>query len=698
MDGEPRMRKGTRDTVGHLKVEFDRTRALYRQAPGAALVSMAAAIGLMIVGMDAGPGGAQWAWGAVMGLLLMLRVVLAVACRRRMTTARSAPVWNTLYTTLVVSSGFHFALWTCLFFANLPELHRLVAALIFGAMAGGAVAVLSVRRWLAIAYGTLLLLPPSVMLALGEGRMETVAGILGLSYLTTMFFSVKAIGESIVAAFEYSHLNEGLLTEAREKRIELASANQQLEAAKVELEQTNRDLEDRISERTAQLRRIATHDSLTGLSNRRRLAEIADTVIEAACPSVVVYLLDLDGFKEINDSMGHAVGDQVLVEVARRLERLATDSQTLALARWGGDEFIIIRRRTERAGDPIDYAQKLLDSLRKPIDGNAYSVGIDACIGVAHWPEDGSTLGELIDHADMAVYCAKAIGRGEVRPFNQHMSDNARRNLKLKQALSRALYCRDPGLRLVFQPIFDAGSGKITSFEALARWHHDELGEIGPMEFIALAEASGDIVPLGEWILNEACLFGASLPAGPRESKPAINVNVSARQLNHPDYWASVSSALAVSGLEPARLTLELTESVFALDSEHAFEVLQNIEALGVQLAIDDFGTGYSSLSYLQRLGAGTLKIDRSFVSSLESGGRPIIEATLSMARAFGMRVVAEGIENEPQADTLRGLGVDSLQGFLLGQPGSEFEARSLLDAIFPEVSASAPADRRCFA
>lgn len=681
--------------AGRLKVEYDRTLALYRQAPGAALVSLAAAAGLIIVGMDAAQMTVQWAWGAAMAALVVLRIILALSCHRHMTTAEAAPRWNALYVSLVMLSGFHFALWTLLFFADLPELHRLVAALIFGAMAGGAVAVLSVRRWLAIAYGTLLLLPPSLMLALDGGRMEVVAGILGLSYLATMCFSVKSISEGMLAAFEYSHINEDLLAKAREKRIELANANQLLESAHIELEQTNHELEARISERTAQLERIATHDSLTGLSNRRRLAELADKVIEPTSPSVAVYLIDLDGFKEINDSMGHAIGDLVLVEVARRLERLAIHSQTLALARWGGDEFIIIRQRSDRAADCVDYARALLAELRLPIEGNAYSVGIDACVGVAYWPENGATLGELIDHADMAVYSAKAVGRGEVRLFNQDMSDCARRSLKLKHALGRAMNCRDPRLRLVFQPIFDADSGRITSFEALARWQHDELGEISPVEFIALAEANGDIVPLGEWILNEACAFGASLASAAMDPSPAINVNVSAKQLNHPGFWSSVSTALATSGLAPAKLTLELTESVFALDSEQAFDVLHNIEALGVQLAIDDFGTGYSSLSYLQRLHAGTLKIDRSFVSSLESGGRPIIEASLSLARAFGMRVVAEGIENEYQADTLRALGVDSLQGFLLGTPETGTTARALLDAAWTQASGIVVADCR---
>ncbi len=686
------------DAAGRLKVEYDRTLALYRQAPGAALVSLAAAAGLVFVGLDATDSTIQWVWGAVMGILVILRVILAVACRRSSITPKSAPRWNTLYVSLVVMTGIHFALWTGLCFTDLPVLHRLVAALIFGAMAGGAIAVLSVRRWLAMSYGMLLLLPPSLLMWLNGDPMETVAGILGLSYLATMHTSVKATSESVVAAFEYSHLNEGLLAESHGQRIDLAIANRQLESAQVELEQTNRELEFRITERTTELEWIATHDSLTGLSNRRRLAELTDIAIEADSTSIAVYLLDLDGFKEINDSMGHAIGDQVLLRVARRLERMATDSSTFALARWGGDEFVIIRRRTTLAGDPFDYAQTLLATLREPIDGDAFSVSIDASVGVAFWPEDGITLGELIDCADMAVYSAKAVGRGEVRRFTQDMSDSARRNLKLKHSLSQALASQDPLLRLDYQPIFDAQSGAIESFEALARWTHEELGEISPVEFIAVAETSGDIVPLGEWILHQACIFASSLATSASNAQPSINVNISAKQLKHPGFWTSVRTALSASGLEPERLTLELTESVFALDSEQAFEVLQNIEALGVQLAIDDFGTGYSSLSYLQRIHAGTLKIDRSFVNTLDSGGRPIIEASLSLARAFGMRVVAEGIENRFQFETLKSLGADSLQGFLLSAPQAEHDARALAGSPCMKASPTRVSECHAFA
>jgi diguanylate cyclase (GGDEF)-like protein len=665
------------DADGWLKVEYDRTRALYRQVAGSMFVTTAASVGLLVTAADAALFDYQVVWACVMLMLLLFRLALAASYRRSKVTLQSAGRWNTLYVSAVVMTAVHLSLWPILTFAELPVVHRLVSSLILAAMAGGAIAVLSVRRWLALTYGTLLLLPPSLLLILLGGHLETVAGVLGLIYIGAMYFSVTATNHSVVAAFANSHVIEGLLVKARRQQIELAEANRQLESAQMDLEETNRDLERRITERTAELQQIATHDNLTGLSNRTRLAGLAEQPIDAGHERFVVYFLDLDGFKEINDSLGHAAGDQVLWEVARRLERRATDSRSFALARWGGDEFIIIRRRTERAEDALEYAQALLASLREPIVRDAFSTQVDACVGVAFWPEDGGTLGELIDHADMAVYTAKALGKGQICRFAEEMSETARRRLELKHSLRDAISSGDPRIRLFYQPIFDAGSGHVVSFEALCRWTHGGLGEISPNEFIALAESTGEIVALGEWVLHQACGFAASLG---QDVTASINVNISARQLKHPQFWNQVGSALAMSGLEPKRLILELTESVFALDSEGASAVMENIEQLGIQLAIDDFGSGYSSLSYLQRFRAGMLKIDRSFVHTLESGGRPIIEASLKLAHAFDMRVVAEGIEHEAQLDALKLLGVDCVQGFLLGYPQSGDDARALLE------------------
>jgi diguanylate cyclase len=666
------------DADGWLRVEYDRTSALYRQAVGAVFVTIAASAGLLITAADAAQFDYQILWGAAMLMLLLFRVALAVKYRRSNVTPQSARKWNALYVSAVVMTAAHLSLWPVFTFADLPVLHRLVSSLILGAMAGGAIAVLSIRRWLALTYGTLLLLPPSLLLIFLGGHLETVAGVLGLIYLGAMYFSVTATNHSVVAAFANSHVIEGLLAKAQRQQIELAEANGQLESAQMDLEETNRDLERRIAERTAELQQIATHDNLTGLSNRTRLAGLIGQPINIDHERFAVYFLDLDGFKEINDSLGHAAGDQVLWEVARRLERKATDSMSFALVRWGGDEFIIIRRRSERVEGAHEYPQALLASLREPIVRDAFSTQIDACVGVALWPEDGATLGELIDHADMAVYTAKALGKGQICRFAEEMSETTRRRLELKHSLRDAISSRDPRVRLFYQPIFDAGSGRIVSFEALCRWKHDVLGEISPNEFIALAESTGEIVALGEWVLHEACGFAASLR---QELVPSINVNISARQLKNPKFWSHVASALAVSGLEPRRLILELTESVFALDSEGALAVMENIDRLGIKLAIDDFGSGYSSLSYLQRFRAGMLKIDRSFVHTLESGGRQIIEASLMLAHAFDMRVVAEGIEHEAQFDALKLLGVDCVQGFLLGYPQSEDDARALLES-----------------
>ncbi len=673
------------------QVAYDRVGMLYAQAPAAIIITFAASLAMVLSAAHGAGLAAFLPWMAGMAILLLLRVLLyGLFLRQRARAAvrgigpsrRDARRWEAVYAGMVLLTGAHFALWTLLHFEGFDETHRLTAALILGAMAGGAMAVLSIVRWLALTYGALLLLPASTLLIVLGGLDERLCGALGWMFWLMMLFSVSRTHAGLRRALELSHHNAELVERMDRQSRALVEANVELAMAQRETQRANQALEQRILERTAELHRLATRDSLTGLANRARLVEVAEAQLLPDAPPLALFFVDLDGFKEINDSMGHAVGDAVLYEVARRLTALAS-GDTIALARWGGDEFLLLR--TMQGGHEADvaFAERLVETLRDPVQDQRYSVRVDACVGIAHWPEDGDTLQELIYGADMAVYAAKAAGRGKVRVYGDALAEVGRRSAAVRKALALTLSEGCVGLYLVYQPVFLLADRRVISAEALLRWRHAELGEVGPAEFIQIAEHTGDIIALGDWVLHEACRYAAAID--PR-LLPTISVNVSVQQLLYPDFVAQVRAVLADTGLAPGRLILELTESVFIDEQDDVGPVFSALAALGLRLAIDDFGTGYSSLAYLQRVPAALLKVDGRFVADIEEGGGPIIEASISLARAFGMQTVAEGVETEAQMRGLQALGIDRVQGFLLARPESGEALRQRIGAG-PEVS-----------
>jgi diguanylate cyclase len=672
------------------KVDADRLRMLYDQAPAAASVTIVAVIGLVVSATYRGLMPAHGWWSGVILTVLVLRLLLHAAYTYSMRRRRDLPDveiqdkiifrWRWAYFVLVIATAVLFALWPPIFFPGQSEPQRLSGALILGSLAGGSVAVLSAHRGLALSYGALMILPYSVMLIVIGIYEERVCGLLGVMYWLALVLSVTRTYQRVNHSLILSHRNAALVEQLNRQSQELLESNQQLASAQENMRGTNQKLEQRILERTAELHRLATRDSLTGLANRSRLAELSAAHMRGGDAPVALYFIDLDGFKEVNDSMGHAVGDQVLVEIAARLAAAAGDA--LAISRWGGDEFVILRRAGQEIAEDHRYAESLLTAIRAPVQIHPYTVRIDAGVGIAHWPHDGRDLQELVYSADLAVYSAKAEGHGIVRSFDEGLAEQGKRTLQLRQALARELAQGATGLRLVYQPIFDAVTGELVAVEALMRWRHSQLGAISPGEFIPLAEQSGEMIALGLWALREACSFGAGFS---RRQLPTVCVNVSVRQLLYPGFAEDLATVLRDTGFEGERLILELTESVFIADFEQIAEVFRRIEPLDVSIAIDDFGTGYSSLSYLQRLPAKLLKLDGSFVRAFDAGGAPIIEAGISLARAFGMRVVAEGVERAEQLDVLLAMKIDRVQGFLLDMPmsGEELKGR-YINGRFP--------------
>jgi predicted signal transduction protein with EAL and GGDEF domain len=344
------------------------------------------------------------------------------------------------------------------------------------------------------------------------------------------------------------------------------------------------------------------------------------------------------------------------------------------LARWGGDEFVIALSGLVNADVAIDLASELNKCLCDPIEIDSALVRIDATIGIALFPDHGRTEVDLIRAADMAMYASKEEKRSKIKVFDPSLSRRLTEHHMLVRALRNAVTNR--ALEIVFQPIITASTGECETLEALVRWNHPELGPISPADFIPLAERSGEIVALGRWVLSEACREAASWP---RHKPPSVSVNVSAVQIESGTLQMDIANALKEAGLPPSRLSLELTESVFAGDRRHIIPTLRALRYTGIKISLDDFGTGFSCLADLRRLPIDQLKIDKSFVDSIDVDSGPIVNTIVTTAQTFGLDVVAEGIETAAQAEKLIGLGVHYLQGYLFSDILSPDAARQWL-------------------
>lgn len=434
------------------------------------------------------------------------------------------------------------------------------------------------------------------------------------------------------------------------------------------LEARTADLAHSLTVANRELTQLALHDTLTGLPNRMLLADRIDQAVskvqeQGGCFALM--FIDLDGFKPVNDAFGHHMGDQLLREVALRLREDLRSQDTLA--RIGGDEFVLLVRLNE-PNDALSLAERQVGLIARSFRVAEHDLQISASVGIALYPGNGQTADELLMNADAAMYHAKGAGKNGHRFFDASMNSNARKQLQLLQDLRSAVDQQQ--FKLYYQPKFDAGHGRPVGAEALLRWEHPTLGLLQPDTFIDLAEKTGLIIPIGEWVLNEACRqMREWYVLGYTDWR--IAVNLSALQFCHAGLVQSVAKALAAHHLPANSLTLEITETTAMNDADASMTVLQELSEMGVDLSIDDFGTGYSSLMYLKRLPANELKIDRGFVRDLEhdSDDAAIVSAIVALGQALGLRIVAEGVETDVQQDFLTQLGCDSLQGYLLGHP-----------------------------
>ncbi|MEO7221847.1 MAG: EAL domain-containing protein [Devosia sp.] len=428
----------------------------------------------------------------------------------------------------------------------------------------------------------------------------------------------------------------------------------------------------------ADLKNLAHHDALTGLANRGLFREVMTQQLAAAKRdgrSLVVFCIDFDRFKNVNDTLGHHGGDELLRQAAQRMRAAVREGDTLA--RVGGDEFLLLQSGAADPDKAAHFAERLIDTLSAPFFIQGQQTHIGASIGIALSPADGNEPEELLRNGDLALYRAKDEGRDTYRFFKPEMDGELRARRILEQDLRKAIVAEE--FELYYQPFLDLARNQITGFEALIRWNHPVRGLVTPQSFIPLAEEIGLIVPIGEWVIREACRTAARWP-----SHLTMSVNISALQFRSPGLVQTVADALSESGLAASRLELEITETVLLSDKEATLSVLHQLRGRGVHIAVDDFGTGYSSFSYLRSFPFDKIKIDRSFVSDVvdNAGSLNIVRALAMLAKGMGMTSTAEGIETREQLESITAQGCTEMQGFLLSRPlpAAEIERVFLTD------------------
>ena len=434
-----------------------------------------------------------------------------------------------------------------------------------------------------------------------------------------------------------------------------------------------------------QIRHLAHYDALTNLPNRALFHEKLKQELArmAAGEQLAVLYIDIDEFKSVNDTLGHLIGDELLKSVAASLSHCVAASDFVA--RLGGDEFAIVQTAVKTPAEVTDLVRRVFDAIREPYECLGHQVTTDASIGIALAPEHGGDLDQILKNADLAMYAAKSAGRRTYRFFESAMDARVRARHILEVELRQAII--DGALEVYYQPCISLRDDKITGCEALLRWRHSERGMISPAEFIPIAEDTGLINQLGEWVLTTACAEAATWP-----DHIKLAVNVSPVQFKSSTFALKIVAALAASGLAANRLELEITEAVLIRDDEAALAILHQLRGIGVRIALDDFGTGYSSLSYLQRFPFDKIKIDRCFVNDLAEpdGSSSIVQAIVNIAAARHMTTTAEGVETRQQQELLRALGCAEMQGYLFSpaRPAAELERLFLSHGTKREIVA----------
>jgi diguanylate cyclase (GGDEF)-like protein len=522
---------------------------------------------------------------------------------------------------------------------------------------------------------------PNTVSSVGAQDIDNVWLASAIGVFTFMFLATTLL----VSVFD-AHLANRTAKHAEHLRL----LNADLEKQAAELSQTNLRLQAEVKERVRseeQIQYLAYHDGLTSLPNRSLFSKLLNHGISQAHrrkKELAVLFIDLDRFKNINDTLGHDAGDTLLKEIGQRLKQCLRDSDTVA--RLGGDEFVVLLEELDDQKHVSGVAHKIQTSLVMPFATLGQEFHVTASIGISTYPTDGEDEQTLMKNADIAMYRAKEEGKNNFQFYSKELNEHSLERLTMESNLRRALERNE--FRLHYQPKIDLRSGQITGVEALLRWQHPDLGMVAPAQFITMAEETGLIVPIGKWVLQTAC---GQNKAWQDQGLPRLSmaVNLSARQFSDENLLQDITSIVKESEMDPTLLELEITESMLMLNVEKAIRTLDALNEMGIRLAIDDFGTGYSSLSTLKRFPINSIKVDRSFIRDLPGGAddQSITEAIIAMGRTLSMTVIAEGVETKEQADYLRAQSCDEYQGFYFKKAMPADELAMLLQTLPPAAS-----------
>jgi diguanylate cyclase (GGDEF)-like protein len=547
-------------------------------------------------------------------------------------------------------------------FEYITLLEFCVMVIVLSSMAAAGQSVLAANVRIATSYSLILLVPISLLGIISDEDYRVMLGGLGLVFSISSFFTYSKAVKFTLDSINTKNMNMAMSEQLRQEKQQLDKVNKELSNAYDKLNIVNNTLEEQVSKRTEKIAQLSYLDPLTQLMNRKAFTQSLSKLAARAAQSksdLALLFIDLDGFKKINDTMGHQVGDSVLQEVTRRISAFSDDNK---IGRWTGDEFLVALPYSD-APTAKAIASAIITSISQAIEVNNNSVHIGATVGIAMCPEHSTKATELIQFADLVMSEQKNTSNRTPVIFSNELQQKVIDTQAILEGLQQATGRRQ--LYLCYQPIVSAKDNSFCAFEALLRW--DFNGRfIGPDQFIPLAEKSGLIKEIGAWVLNRACMDASQWQYA---HDAAVSVNVSIIQLMDDSFIRALDNALRSSGLAPERLHLEITESIFVDNKIKIKQQLEAIQARKVHVSIDDFGTGYSSLSQLQTLSVNQVKIDKSFIDNMHNNGEAIIRATLFIASELNCKTVAEGVETREQALALQAMGVDYLQGFYFAKP-----------------------------
>ena len=632
-------------------------------------------------------------WNCAILFFVGLRTYLLV--RHEQTPKRHPPaIWGHRYVfqTLLVGIAWG-SLAPLMLTSDDPFVHFVIFLVIFGAISV-AVPVLAARLPAFFAY----VLPQSLILVavllIQSTHWSLLLSVATLIYTALLAATGRNMNRQIRRSIDLESHNQSLIdhlsSEVSQRRAAQGALERhqslledQVDQRTRELTWTNENLEKQISIRKQvekSLKHLAHHDTLTNLPNRLLLDARMEHAIKHARRNqgqLAVLFLDLDNFKHINDSLGHATGDRVLQHVTRRLLSITREDDTIA--RLGGDEFVLLMEEIRDTTDVICLAQKILDKINERFEINGQSIFIGCSIGISLYPQDGDRGETLLRNADAAMYRTKDEGRNSYNFYAEEMTASAYDRITLVGSLGRAI--EKDELAVYYQPQKSLTNGRYVGLEALVRWNHPELGVLPPARFLPVAEASGLIVPLGNWVLRNAC---RQMVTWQRNGLPidTISVNLAGKQIRRDDLVVNIARILEETGCRPEWLELEVTEGFIMSETHASIDALRGLRDMGIQLAIDDFGTGYSSLSYLKKLPINRLKIDRSFVRDLaeDNDDAAIVKAIISLGKSLQLAIIAEGVETVFQENFLRELGCEMGQGYLYSPPIPTGQIESLVN------------------